>query len=531
LFCSLYEGKSDLTNGDSDFTFLNCLFNLFAVPFSASRRKTGLKFNPEKTMINSDIRQLPDNGFTELWLHYLWREGKLHNAYLQTEDGRSLSIIFPGWYNRSWGPDFSEARIVIDGIECFGDVEIHVSEASWQKHNHHQDSAYNRVILHVYFKKDGLPAVDQMGREVPALFMGSPTFEKVWYRNDIRRPVMMKEMPGACGLCLTVDRYPRLKDLIFQAAEQNLLDKSERMAEEMGGIEQADFENLLFRRIFRAAGYAAFSQSFEELGRFYPYSYTLSLYRSMHRQNRIEILGRWLGFLGFLDKIDPDMVHDSYRREWMAFQQFWSDIGGKQPVESLPAAQPSRPYNHPLRRIVGLYYHMERVQFQGLLKSWLGFLMDCRKVLAGKRGQLTAVLRLLDTMFPQPDWEPLGRLMTVTSAGKSSCMKRLIGKQRQLIILVNAIIPVFLIWARSHKDRELERTLFDLFLVLPAEAQNRKTRFLEQRLLSLHPDFKVRKNLSYHQGLIRLHDDSCKSYYEGCRNCSLVRLLQKTRIE
>jgi len=481
-------------------------------------------------MVSSEIEQLPDNGFTELWLHYIWRMVNLEEATLQTEDGRSVEVIFPGWYNRSWGPDFSEARVRIDGVEHFGDVEIHVCESTWQKHHHDRDSNYNRVILHVFFKKEGDPAINQLGNKIPALYFGSPEFRSIWFRHDIRRPVLMKDLPGACGLCLTPDRYSRLKSLIFQAAEQNLMDKSERMAAELCGIGQVELENLLFRKICRAAGYSGFAESFEDMARSYPYTNVVALFRSMHRQSRIEILGRWLGYLGFLDKIDPERVHDRYRREWLSFRQFWQEVRGIPGLYATVADKPSRPFNHPLRRLVGLYYHLEKVHFQGLLKSWLKFLVDCRRVLNGRRGQLSSVLNLLMDMFPQPGWEPLANLLTVADTERAGRDTRLIGKQRQLIILVNAVMPFFLFWSRMKRDKELEKTLFDLFLILPAEAPNRKTRFLEQRLLSLHPDFKMAKNLSYHQGLIRLHDDSCKSYYEGCRNCSLVRLLQKTNI-
>ncbi len=482
-------------------------------------------------MEKNGVYQLPDNGFTELWLHYIWKESKLEDIQLRMEDKRQLSVIFPGWYNRSWGPDFSEARILIDGVEFFGDVEIHVSESSWKEHQHHLDPAYNKVILHVFFKKDGGTAINQLGQLIPSLHIGDLQFERLWVRHDIRRPVLMRELPGACGLSLTEEKYRKLRDLIFQAAEQRLLAKAVVFQEEMERPESSAHEDLLFRKICQSAGYSAFSASFGELSRTYPYSEIIRLFRSMHRQNRIEVLGRWFGFMGILDHVDLDKVHDSFRREWMAFRQFWSGLKDPLSAVNLTAGTPYRPFNHPLRRLTGLYYHLEKVQFQGLMKSWLMFLHDCQKAIAQKRRQRAAVISLLNDMFPQPDWDPLNRLLFVTSARQSENKLRLIGEQRQLIILINAVIPYFLAWSKINGDRTLERILFDLFLILPAEGKNRKTRFLEQRLLMLNPQFKMKKNLSYHQGLIQLHDDCCKSYYEGCRNCSLVKLMQKSEIE
>ena len=474
--------------------------------------------------------QIPDNGFNELWLHYIWRDGKLNDNQLTTDDNKDLTIIFPGWYNRGWGPDFTEARIRIDSVEYFGDVEIHIAESSWMNHQHHQDSAYNKVVLHVFFKKDGKNTTNQFGQPLPSLHLGGSALETFWKRHDIRRSVMMKELPGACGLFLTKARYPKIQNLIFQAAEERLLIKAADMGEGMITTDYETQEDLLFKSICRSAGYAAFSEPFVQLAQVYPYSQIIKLFRSMHRQNRIEVLGRWLGFMGILDTVDSSDVHDTLRREWLAFQQFWSTIKDAETVCKPLPRRPYRPLNHPLRRLTGLYYHLEKVQFHGLVKSWLKFIYDCRIVIEQRTRQRASVLALLDEMFPQPEWDPLSHMLFATSSRLAESSMRLLGKQRQLIILVNSIIPFFLHWSKLKQDRELERTLFDLFLLLPAEGKNSKTRFLEKRLFLLNPDFKIKKNLSYHQGLIQLHDDCCKSYYEGCWNCSLIKLMQKPDI-
>ncbi|MBU2644276.1 DUF2851 family protein [bacterium] len=481
-------------------------------------------------MAKSQMTQIPDNGFTELWLHYIWRERKLEGIRLKTEDGKKLTVIFPGWYNRGWGPDFTEARVQIGGEEFFGDVEIHIAESSWMGHQHNLDSAYNKVVLHVYFKKDGKKAINQLGQSVPSLYIGNPEFEPFWDRHDIQQPVKMKELPGACGLVLSIGNYRKTRNLIFQAAEQRLLAKASDIADEIDQNRFDTQEDVLFKRICQSAGYAAYSDSFSQLARIYPYSQMIKLFHSMHRQNRIEVLGRWLGIMGILDAVDPSDVHDAFRREWLAFRQFWSTIKDVVPLIKTIDKKPYRPLNHPLRRLAGLYYHLEKIQFQGLLKSWLRFFLECRRVMQAKTRCQSTLIEMLDQMFPQPEWDPLNGRLFVTSSQLNPSRIKLVGRQRQLIILVNAIIPFFLVWSKSNQDRELERTLFDLFLLLPAEGKNRKTRFLEQRLFPLNPEFKITKNLSYHQGLIQLHDDCCKSYYEGCQNCSLVKWMQKQEI-
>ena len=52
----------------------------------------------------------------ESLLHYLWRFQKFSKSDLQTVDGQSLEILFPGHLNTLAGPDFSQAKIYLDQL-------------------------------------------------------------------------------------------------------------------------------------------------------------------------------------------------------------------------------------------------------------------------------------------------------------------------------------------------------------------------------------------------------------------------------
>ncbi len=465
-------------------------------------------------------------GITELWLHYLWKEKMFFDFNCATEDGKELKIRSAGWYNRGWGPDFKEARIQIGENELFGDIEIHIEESSWRKHGHNEDGAYNKVILHVFLVKDVKRAVNRLEQIVPALDLGGSEFRSFWETHDVPTTVTIKELPGACGLFLTENKYQKIRNLVFQASEQRLIDKSNHYLKVFREALPEDPEDLLFHGICKSVGYSAYAELFAKLAEVYPYSEIKKLFRSLHRQSRVEVLGRWLGFIGILDSIDSAEVHDDLRREWMAFLQFRQRQGIALSAETPSPKSPSRPLNNPLRRLTGLYYHLQKVHFQGLFKSWLKFFEDCRQEMKNIKKCLPGIMKLLEDIFPQPDWDPLNHLIIATGKPLAETKLRLIGRERQLIILVNGIIPFFLAWAKYHNNKELEKELFALFLILPAEGKNRKTRFMEQRLFQIHPQFKVKKNLSYHQGLIQLHDDCCRSFYQGCDNCSLIKMIR-----
>ena len=92
--------------------------------------------------------------------------------------------------------------------------------------------------------------------------------------------------------------------------------------------------------------------------------------------------------------------------------------------------------------------------------------------------------------------------------------------------MANAVIPFFLAYARRRGDKELEKLLYRLFIVLPPEAPNSKTRFMEHRLLLTKP---LPATLRSQQGLLQIYQDFCTSFYEGCHACHFPDLIGDPR--
>lgn len=87
--------------------------------------------------------------FPERLLQKLWLRGDFDATALKLADGRAVKILSPGKWNHLGGPDFSTARLVIDGREVIGDVELHLHARDWTAHGHASDHAYDNVVLHV----------------------------------------------------------------------------------------------------------------------------------------------------------------------------------------------------------------------------------------------------------------------------------------------------------------------------------------------------------------------------------------------
>lgn len=102
-------------------------------------------------------------------LQWIWQELLFSTQNLKTNCGKSVQIISQGNLNHTDGPDFSAAEIIIGGMRFYGDVEIHLNPKDWFAHNHHKDSAYNSVILHVFASGKNTEVVCKNGDNPPSL--------------------------------------------------------------------------------------------------------------------------------------------------------------------------------------------------------------------------------------------------------------------------------------------------------------------------------------------------------------------------
>lgn len=110
----------------------------------------------------------------EIVLHYIWERCLWAGFAQRTTDGQEVEILSVGEHNHDAGPDYSHARIRIDGKEWIGNIEIHISSSDWTKHHHHTDKAYDTVILHVVRVADK-PVYNSKGELVPQCELQYPS--------------------------------------------------------------------------------------------------------------------------------------------------------------------------------------------------------------------------------------------------------------------------------------------------------------------------------------------------------------------
>jgi hypothetical protein len=111
---------------------------------------------------------------TERVVQKIWLRGDFDRTQLRLIDGRTLEIRTVGVWNLFGGPDFRDARLVINGESLTGDIEVHFHVADWHAHRHQLDRAYANVALHVVLFPPApgeRPAVRFDGSGIPALVL------------------------------------------------------------------------------------------------------------------------------------------------------------------------------------------------------------------------------------------------------------------------------------------------------------------------------------------------------------------------
>lgn len=455
----------------------------------------------------------------EPFLQAWWGQRLWQGASLATTAGAPLEVLEPGWLNRGAGPDFRQARVLIDGREHWGDVEVHLEGDDWWAHGHQDDPAYHRVVLHVVLREGRRPVqLPHAGTPLPVLEAGrylQPGLQHLMGdpQELLRR---LDRLPGRCGLRAARADPDALHRVVAHAAEVRARNKAERILAEPG--DETD-EQRLFRQFFGYLGYRPHVELFAALARRYPVAELTLLLQQPPEAARTAVLARWFGAAGLLEG-DPAEVRDPVAAaDFAALRDHWRALG-QAPLGLAVSRARSRPLNAPERRLAGLYHHLSAWGAGGWLRGWLRLLrtLDDRRDAPTFRRD---ALALLDDAFRAPPDEPW-----LTRVGFRTPPRRkpvqLIGRERVIVLLANAVLPALLGFARRDGDLELEKLLYRLYIVLPPEGANQRTVFMERRLAPLKP---LRRTLRTHQGLLQIHQDFCLSFHEGCSRCRLPDLI------
>lgn len=354
----------------------------------------------------------------ERLMQYIWQHRLWLSEDMVTNDGRKVRVIDPGILNTDAGPDFFNAKVEIDGHTWVGNVEIHVRATDWKRHGHHEDPAYDSVILHVVEKDDapvyrinGEP-ISQVVLKVSARFNESYD-QLVNARVELPCAARLKEVPQ-----LTVTEW------IEALAFERLHSKVERV-QQFYEIYHGSWEDICYVLLARTLGFGINNDAFERLARATP----LRL-QHKHSDSIMQIEALLFGQSGLLNCTDNS---DPYVQQLKREYSFLANKFSLRPIEGTAwKLFRSRPQNFPYRRIALL------AQF---VKDGFSLMNDLLK---------TSDTKQLRQLF---DRELSGYWTTHFSFGKPSpSAGRALSNSSIDIVLINTVAPLYYAYGELTDD-------------------------------------------------------------------------------
>lgn len=384
----------------------------------------------------------------EIVLHYIWEHCLWAGFEQYTTDGKKVEILSVGEHNRDAGPDYSHARIRIDGHEWVGNIEIHVCASDWTKHHHHLDKAYDNIILHVVRTADK-PVYNSKGELVPQCELNYPS-DKDYLSALFESAQRMDSAIARIGCAEQLLHDPRLltegwrKTLLCKRLECKRASIT-RLLE----ITKGSWEHALYISLARNFGFHTNSVPFEELAINTPLSCL-----QKHRNSLFQLTALLLGQAGLVQEPELQKEYDFLRVKF-----------GLTPLEgSIWKHARLRPQNSPELRIR---------QFAQLMHQSENLLS-----------------KILDT----DDLKELEVLFAVPQMGKSSVD----------ILLINTVIPYKYAYALHQNNPVKAEQAMRLMEKIPAENNTivRQWRVLGQEV----------KNAADTQALLHLYQNYCQHH-------------------
>lgn len=236
----------------------------------------------------------------EQLLHYVWKHKIFLHSQLTTTDGRTVEVINPGLPNTNAGPDFSNAKIKIDGVLWVGNIEIHQRTSDWFRHHHDTDPAYDNIILHVVEEAD-MPLVYPNGQSIPQLQITVPSFVSTNYEQLISQDHTPRcaKVAGTLPLFTIHNWMTSLTLQRFEYRNQQILKRRQSL--------DLNWEDTLFTTIARNFGFGINGDAFEAWAHSIPMNAV-----AKHRDNLFQIEAIFFGQAGLLnDEMTPKNVNSS----------------------------------------------------------------------------------------------------------------------------------------------------------------------------------------------------------------------------
>lgn len=435
----------------------------------------------------------------------MWLEQKYFTP-LKTLEGQAIRVKSPGLWNSEAGPDFKKAHLQIDNQDYIGDIEIHLFEEGWKLHRHHEDPAYNQVILHLSFWKSKSPqsTFTQSGKKVLSAYFEeflTISEKRITQLIDLELyPYTKFTGSGKCAHAL-FKRLPQEKtEMFFRSAAEWRLTKKRRHLQ----ARIPDARQYFAGGIALALGYKQNSEAFLEL--------FLRL-KSQHFLENEALLSLAMDTFGLFE--------GSYQKKWggSPYYQHLRSYTSLAPSPLRLCLAKIRPFNHPVRRLAYLISLIKDPSIPQLYQRMEAHWKGSWPLVNNKKEMYRLIHELLDGI-PNYENNYWNHHYTFESVPKQEFLP-LIGPSLKIEILINAFLPLLQESILSKGIPQEISKFFFLFDSLPSQMTG-KIKYLNQRFFGEHAKLKMLHQASISQGAYQLHHDFCLHFEASCAGCPFI---------
>jgi len=430
----------------------------------------------------------------ELTLAKVWQAQWLVPGPWRTTDGQTVVVRYRGRWSAGFGPDFADARIVLDGREITGAVEIHRRAADWRAHGHHLDPAYNAVTLHVVLDDDGTPCRTRDGRTLPTLALAP-----LLAGSLVAFPAGSAPLGGLgdtpCARDFLTTGAAGLLRVLGRAGDERRALKAAAMEARFAATPPGD---VFYAALLDALGYSANRAPMATLAATLPLrDLEQTVLQSSAEQREQIAAALLLGTGGFLDS-PPGFV-----RHGEGLRDMWGAMGRRAALS--PAGWETarvRPANHPARRLLALAALLAN---GGAAE---GLIAICLAPLLTFPDEPRLIVRALRQTLRPPSHLLAGEISPI-------------GADRAGDIAVNVVLPFALVYGLQTENEPLVSAAERAWDAYPATRGNSITRAMTDQLGG-PGGLRVRTG-RLQQGLIALYNDRCKA--RMCATCPVTHLM------
>lgn len=464
------------------------------------------------------VRERAPERVTERLVRCIWLDQLVKKNRLKTLAGRRIRIISPGWWNTGEGADFRQAEIEIEEKRLRDEIEVHIYTSDWKGHGHHRDPRYAKIILHValWDDRDKKSIQDLKGRKIPQLVL-SP------YLSDdlatLRESISPEKYPlassadfGSCYQKISSADPERITHFLNLAGDMRILEKAGYFRER---ADRVGWEESLYEGIMISLGYKGLKREFLELAQRVTLKDARGILQKVTAKEKAKSLqALFFGVSGLLPKKPQKKFNRESVKYLQKLRELWEEMPERFQTRAMePQSWRSlqvRPANLPSRRIAGVGHFLARYSNRNIFTFF-------KKVIVNQE----RLLQYLAEVF-NPGEEDYWNYRYSWGGRRRKRPVRLIGKERVVIILVNALIPAMLAYARKKKDRGLEEILRQIYTSQPSAGDDGITKFVIHHLFGRKKIGSAR----HQQALYQIFNDYCGNEKVGCTHCNLTAILR-----